>query len=562
MPDPSEGIFERMCMMRKHISLALVLVFLLSLAGGAFAEPVKLTAQQADMQINYIFSSLKTFRQDETNGAWQYTITDLDHNGRLEVIAAFLNAADHTTSVKIWELNLADSSFQECETAVPEGDSFPDIIADKADSCYDRDADTWTYLFYDHIILSENDAYAVKTAVTFQDGKASFTRLAVQHTQTVNGYQTTSYTDFNGTAISPDAYNAAGVDAVAASDRSSAAFDWFWMNEVSTVARLADSYAVFTGEKKLNNNAPVPTPPPAPAPAPQPTQRPSYLMITKNPTDESHYAGETAWFVSGANTFDTLSWTFVSPDGGEYSWQNFSNVFPYAGVAGQSSTSLSISNVSEDMDSWGAYCTFYYNSQTARTSTAYLYVNGQPDPPPPQPTPPQPGMMYGTVTDYAMSTVTINLENNTVISVLQEVCDISGDIYAGAPCEVYYNGDAPQGQNVYYVQIHGSDPQPVYGSISGTMHDITSDPYRIELANGDTVYVSPDICNLVSGNLAEGCSCTAYYTDYPASENIYSVDVYGVHMGLIVPGEDQDGGDTDDDPGDDDPGDPDNGDPG
>ena len=89
--------------MRKTLSLALAFIFLLSLAGSAFAEPVKLTAQQADMQISYMFTNLNSFQQDETAGPWQYTVTDLDHNGKLELIAAFLNTADHSTTVKIWE---------------------------------------------------------------------------------------------------------------------------------------------------------------------------------------------------------------------------------------------------------------------------------------------------------------------------------------------------------------------------------------------------------------------------------------------------------------------------
>ena len=98
------------------------------------------------------------------------------------------------------------------------------------------------------------------------------------------------------------------------------------------------------------------------------------MTITKNPTSESRVTGETAWFVSGASGYTSLAWTFVSPQGGEYSVQNFQSTFPYCSVGGAESTTLTVNNLSTDMSGWGVYCTFYNNGQTARTNTAYMYV--------------------------------------------------------------------------------------------------------------------------------------------------------------------------------------------
>lgn len=530
--------------MRKAVSFALSLVFLFSFLAAAVAAPAKLTAQQADMQISYMFSNLKSFQQDETNSTVRYALTDLDHNGCLEIIAASLNQADHSTTVKIWELNVAESSFKECEVVVPQGDSFPDIIVDNADTFYNSEADTWSYLFIDNVILSPDDTYAVKTSIQLKDGKLGFTRYAVQHSQVVNGYQTTTFSDMNGAAITPEAFNAAGVNAHPGTERSNTSFDWFSFRDASTMSRLADSYAVFAGEKQPDKSVPAPIP----TVAPQPYVRPSYLMVTKNPTNESHYPGETAWFISDANTYESLSWTFVSPDGGEYSWSNFNNVFPDADVGGVSSTTLSIGNVSEDMDGWGAYCTFYYGGQTARTSTAYLYVQSAPGPTPPDP--PYPGgSMSGTVSDYGWSTVSIDLENGSSVTVSMDICTIGGELSVGAPCDVSYNVTSSGDLDVYSVIIYGDEPQPgpIYGSISGVVHDITASAYRIDLSNGDTVYEDSGICNLVSGNLAEGCSCTAYYMNYPSEDNIYSVDIYGVYLGLLTDDADDSGNDVEDD---------------
>ena len=55
---------------------------------------------------------------------------------------------------------------------------------------------------------------------------------------------------------------------------------------------------------------------------------------------------------------------------------------------------------------------------------------------------------------------------------------------------------------------------------------------RKSLANGLKVKVDPSVCRIAYGTIAEGCSCTVYYTDYPSTETIYLVDIYGVTEGF------------------------------
>ena len=98
----------------------------------------------------------------------------------------------------------------------------------------------------------------------------------------------------------------------------------------------------------------TPVPTAAPGYTPVSPVQPAYLSITKNPTNEGHTPGETAYFVANANAYDSLYWTFVSPNGGEYSAQNFGYMYPNAPVNGSYSTTLSISNVTRDMD--GSVC--------------------------------------------------------------------------------------------------------------------------------------------------------------------------------------------------------------
>ncbi len=561
--------------MRKTVSLMLAAVILLSVTACGAAAPEKQQAQpeataqtapapadttltakgvvdakEGDAQLSLIFSNFAELKQDDANGKWQYTVTDLDHNGRLELIAAKVHPADRSTNLRLWQVSKSKDKLEECKVLLEEDETFPDIITDSADTYFTSKNGEWDYMFYDNILFT-GGAETVKCSVRLKDGKLSFTEYAFEIAESVNGRMNVTHLDINGFTISGDAYNAAGADAFVGSMKGSTNFDWFPAADAADVSRLVDSYMVFTGEKQPANpyTPPVPTPTPTPSPtpsaaptptptpAPTPAPQPTYLMITKNPTNESKKIGGTAYFVSGANVFTSLSWTFVSPNGGEYTPQNFAWNFPYASVTGQNSTTLAISNIGGDMQGWGAYCTFYYNGQTARTSTAYIFVYS-PEPEP-TPTPVPTGQYNGTVTGFTYATVYITLETGVNITVNRNICDEDGDIYNGADCVAYYEGSTMGNPTFYYVYINGRHHElgPVYGSMGGTVYHDTAYTVYIVLQNGSACHVDGSICNITGGVLKDGCSCTVYYMNYPSEDNIYSVDIYGVPegTGLIVP---------------------------
>ena len=528
--------------------LATVMVFAIAAGGTQMAMADTQTAEQADAAINTIFATMESFRQAGTSAAWRYAVTDLDHNGQLELVAAALHPVDRSNNLRVWELSAGNSSFSECRTVVPEGESFPDILSNSADTFYDAGTDTWYYIFLDHIMLSETDVYDVVCSVSMKNGAVGFTQHAISHTEVVNGYMSTSYMDTNGVKISPDAYNDAGVNAFTGSARSSSNFGWFKFEDATDVSVLKDSYAVFTGEKEPDKTTspkpsvtptvavPVQTQTPQATAAPKPTaapknQTPTYLTITKNPTNENRKTGDTALFVANATIFDSLTWTFVAPTGGEYSVANFRSVFPGSTVSGEYSTTLSIAKLKEDMNGWGAYCTFYYNGQTARTSTAYINITNKGQPSPSQD-------VYGSASGTAYSGgggYAINLSNGTQVYVDGYKCYVYGTFYEGSSCMVYYVAHPNGTYDIYSVDIYGSNnpyvpptpgPQPTYGSMSGRAYS-GGGGYAINLSNGAQVYVDGYKCN-VSGSFYEGCDCTVYYTQYSdGSYDITSVDIYG-----------------------------------
>jgi len=161
-----------------------------------------------DPQMAALFQMLSAIRQEGTH-EWRYAVTDLDHNGRPELIAASQHQADRSTTLSVWELSESMDALTECAIPLQEGESFPDILAENADTFHDPVTDTWSYLFYDNILLSESDAYTAKCAVTLRDQTVSYQSFAFQMVSVQNGQRSVEYMDLEGREISPEAFNAA-----------------------------------------------------------------------------------------------------------------------------------------------------------------------------------------------------------------------------------------------------------------------------------------------------------------------------------------------------------------
>ena len=314
---------------------ALVILMMAGSLGTASAEQpaaVSIEASDIDLQLSLIASQAEKMKQTDGLIRWFYTVTDLDHDGNLEFIAAAQHPQDRSTNLKIWEASEDRKALNECSLDIEADESFPDILTDTADTYHNTETDTWSYVLNDNIVLSNTEVYAVKTAVTMKDGKVSYNPFAIEHTVIDNNnVRNVSHTDMNGMAISPEQFNAAASNALSGAERSNTAFEWLKSDELNTISRLTDSYAVFTGAKAPTefmpvpkpaaledpaaspspavtpapNMTPVPAPIPTPVPAPQPA-KPTFLSITKNPTNENKKVGGTATFVACSNIYDSL----------------------------------------------------------------------------------------------------------------------------------------------------------------------------------------------------------------------------------------------------------------
>ena len=467
--------------MKKILSLALALMLMLSIGTAAYAAPVRASDESAAAQIKLLCNSFGAFRQDDS---WSYTVTDLNHNGRLELIASSIQGTERYTLVKLWEVGEDLNSVTACRVEIPEDESFPDILTENADTFYNPGNDLWYYTFYDNIVLSPEETYYARCAVNLDKGVLSFQQLAVQHTTLTGGVSITEYMDNNGDIISAEQYNSAGLTGSADYVRSSTNFDWFSAAS-ATEDRLAASYAVNKGVSQLAANAAQTATAPAAAPAPT-----DFLTVTKSPTNESHSAGETAYFISNASSWTSLSWTFISPYGGEFNAQSFRSTFPYASVSGENGTTLTIANVGGDMSGWGVYCTFYNNSQTARTNTAYLYIT----------TPQKSTNVQNTVTCPNCGTRNVSIYGNCWncgFDVYAYVNGWNGTVYAPSYYSYYYDPDVifmDDGSigvveaNGDFTVYSGNGASVTYGWDGSTYYDYGNGSYVYEANDGSAHY--------------------------------------------------------------------------
>ena len=110
--------------MKKTLSLLMSVLMLLSFSIAAFAAPQQADAQSAATQVDLLFSNFNTVKQNDAS-VWSYAVTDLDHNGKLELLAASIQGDGRYTALNAWEVSEDGKTLNQCHVQVPQGGSFP-----------------------------------------------------------------------------------------------------------------------------------------------------------------------------------------------------------------------------------------------------------------------------------------------------------------------------------------------------------------------------------------------------------------------------------------------------
>lgn len=357
--------------MQKTLCFLLILALMLSLSTAAFADLSP--GENAGAQLKMIASYFSMLRQPDGVDPWYYAVTDLDHNGRLELLACSADAVTGHAHMRGWEVSADGKRLDAIHTENEEVmlDVFINIITDSADTYFDAARNAWFYIITYHSFdnLPEYNLSQVSDQIfgmSMVNGTIYDGLLASRINTKVDGQTSVTITGSHQNEITEDQFWNIASTTFAGYPRSSTSFDWFLASEANNLSRFADSYAVFSGDRTgvqdTRNLTAVNT------------ANASVPIVTKNPTDENRGTGETAWFVANATGYTSLYWTFVSPQGQTYSVQDIRNMVGGTNISGENTTTLTIGNLSTAMNGWGAFCTFSNGSQIARTTTAYMNV--------------------------------------------------------------------------------------------------------------------------------------------------------------------------------------------
>lgn len=123
-----------------------------------------------DTQIDLIARYADAWKEDVDFGLWCYTVTDLDQNGRLEIIAASVQGTGNYTYINIMEVSEDGTALLPVRQNRGEGDSAPDIIVDSVPEFIYEPDDHYYYIFDDYIRNGYAESYFTKNAVWLEDG--------------------------------------------------------------------------------------------------------------------------------------------------------------------------------------------------------------------------------------------------------------------------------------------------------------------------------------------------------------------------------------------------------
>lgn len=166
---------------------------------------------------------------DESDG-WCYAVTDLDGNGRLEILSSECHGSGHFITFRAWEVS------EDVASLVPiagEDDHIPmfystanDDLAPEAVPCYyDAKTGSYYYIQFNTIKVDASQYCETTTAVYLLDGRMEREILAYEVTDYTPS-ETVTYQDSDGQTISEEAYTAIPGNRFSGMEANTASIGW------------------------------------------------------------------------------------------------------------------------------------------------------------------------------------------------------------------------------------------------------------------------------------------------------------------------------------------------
>ena len=140
-------------------------------------------------QIDVIMNNIdmwNLYTEDNTYNPYGYAITDLDQNGRLEIIASSCQGTGLYTYSNYYEVNERIDGLNKIERNNKEGNSEADIMIATAKVFIDKDKNEYHYIFDDLIRNGAAEYYENKQDIVLKNGKLSENTIAYKNTKISN----------------------------------------------------------------------------------------------------------------------------------------------------------------------------------------------------------------------------------------------------------------------------------------------------------------------------------------------------------------------------------------
>ncbi len=285
---------------------------------------------------------------------WFYTFTDLDHNGRLEVIAATTQGSGIFTYANFWEVLPDGSGIGNCcrkNVEIEGPDDWPEIIVDSIPCYYDALSGCYYYPCENVTRDGYAHQYYSWQVLCLKDGAAEWEFLAAKNVnwrdeETGSEYPdaVTTCEDAAGNPITEQEYDGAVEKRFSELEKTELKLDWTrveipWEEEPSSLFQEGPA-----------------------------------VIITKNPTSETVSVGGKTWFIAHAENAVSLTWQLLDPDGAVYSLEQAMQRHPGLSLQALEGDTLAVSNVPISLNGWGVQAMFDGEGNVALTEPAYLYA--------------------------------------------------------------------------------------------------------------------------------------------------------------------------------------------
>lgn len=201
--------------------------------------------QRVEDKIRIIASNIGMWTEsaEYANDVYNYAVTDLDGNGRLEIIASNIGGTGVYTYSTFYEINEDLDGLAAWDYVTEEGDSQADIAVDSVDGFYDSQKGIMYYIFDDFLKSGAAEYYENKRAMYFENGQVKEKLLA---------YRTTIYTEPNaealitcmdkdGNEISEEEYEAIADKAFAGLEKKKVYFGWCQFFEPDELTNMSEN---------------------------------------------------------------------------------------------------------------------------------------------------------------------------------------------------------------------------------------------------------------------------------------------------------------------------------